>query len=172
MKSRIHILLLVILIVSVMAGCGRQDADRGAVMDAKAASDRSEHAKISAVELTEGKYSEEKLDHTWEGTDSVQIELDGDEIAVKASEPGNGADGTDSDNKFGVNISKGRAVITQAGTYVLSGTLEDGQIVIDADKEDKEVKGAEEDADGSENTDLLAAKGSEKTRQRACKILG
>lgn len=33
---------------------------------------------------------------------------------------------------------------------------------IDADKEDKEVKGAEEDADGSENTDLLAAKGSEK----------
>lgn len=136
MKSRIHILLLVILNVSVMAGCGRQDADRGAVMDAKAASDRSEHAKISAVELTEGKYSEEKLDDTWEGRDSVQIELDGDEIAVKASEPGNGADGTDSDNKLGVNVSKGRAVITQAGTYVLSGTLEDGQIVIDADKED------------------------------------
>lgn len=33
---------------------------------------------------------------------------------------------------------------------------------IDAEKEDREVKGAEEDADGSENTDLLAVKGSEK----------
>ena len=33
---------------------------------------------------------------------------------------------------------------------------------IDAEKEDREVKGAEEDADGSENTDLLTAKGNEK----------
>lgn len=134
LNRRILKLFLAVLIIWGMTGCGQQGADGRTVMDAEAASDRSEHAEVSAVDLTEGKYSEEKLDDAWEEEASVQIQLDEDKITVKASESGNEADGAD--HNPGVDVSKGRAVITQAGTYVLSGTLKDGQIVIDADKEE------------------------------------
>ena len=134
LKRRILRLFLAVLVIWGMTGCGQQETDGRTAMDAEAASDRSEHAKVSAVDLTEGKYSEEKLDGVWEEEASVQIQLNEEKITVKASEPGNEADGADYNP--GVDISEGRAVITQAGTYVLSGTLEDGQIVIDADKEE------------------------------------
>ena len=134
LKRRILRLFLAVLVIWGMTGCGQQETDGRTAMDAEAVSDRSEHAKVSAVDLTEGKYSEEKLDGVWEEEASVQIQLNEEKITVKASEPGNEADGADYNP--GVDISEGRAVITQAGTYVLSGTLEDGQIVIDADKEE------------------------------------
>ncbi len=134
LKRRILKLFLAVLVIWGMTGCGQQEADGRTAMDAEAASDRSEHAKESAVDLTEGKYSDEKLDDAWEEEASVQIQLDEDKITVKASEPGNEADGAD--HNPGVDVSEMRAVITQAGTYILSGTLKDGQIVIDADKEE------------------------------------
>ena len=37
----------------------------------------------------------------------------------------------------GVEISGSNATITKAGTYILSGTLDNGSIIVDADKEDK-----------------------------------
>ncbi len=134
LKRRILRLFLAVMVIWGMTGCGQQETDGRTAMDAEAVSDRSEHAKVSAVDLTEGKYSEEKLDGVWEEEASVQIQLNEEKITVKASEPGNEADGANYNP--GVDISEGRAVITQAGTYVLSGTLEDGQIVIDADKEE------------------------------------
>ncbi len=134
LKRRTLKMFLAVLVIWGMTGCGQQEADGRAVIDAEAASERSEHAEVSAVDLTEGKYSEEKLDDTWEEEASVQIQLNEEKITVKASEPGNEAGGAE--HNPGVDVSEGRAVITQAGTYVLSGTLEDGQIVIDAAKEE------------------------------------
>ena len=37
----------------------------------------------------------------------------------------------------GVEVSGSNATITKAGTYILSGTLDNGSIIVDADKEDK-----------------------------------
>jgi len=110
LNRRILKLFLAVLIILGMTGCGQQGADGRTVMDAEAASDRSEHAEVSAVDLTEGKYSEEKLDDAWEEEASVQIQLDEDQIRVKDSEMENEENGTD--HNPGVDVSKGRAVIT------------------------------------------------------------
>lgn len=49
------------------------------------------------------------------------IQLNGDTVTV---------------NGYGAKVSGGDVTITAAGTYVISGTLNDGQILIDAGKND------------------------------------
>ena len=68
-----------------------------------------------------GDYDKEDLDAVWSESTSTMIQCDGKSISIT----GNGAtaDGT-------------TVKITEAGDYVFSGSLEEGQIQIDADKED------------------------------------
>lgn len=85
----------------------------------------------STVTLTEGKYSDEKLDDSWSEDTAGTLTLNKDSIT--------------SDDKT-VQIDKTTATITEAGTYILTGTLTDGQIIVDA--EDKgDVKLVLNDAD-------------------------
>lgn len=66
-------------------------------------------------------YSSEDLDSTWDAGSATAVTLQGDSIAVT----GGGA------------AAKGSTItITDAGTYVLSGALDNGQIVVDAGKDD------------------------------------
>jgi len=58
-------------------------------------------------------------DDEWDDADVVQIALDGDSASVQS---GSGSDA--------VTISGSTVTITAAGTYELSGTLDDGQIVV------------------------------------------
>ncbi|MFD1953209.1 carbohydrate-binding domain-containing protein [Paenibacillus thailandensis] len=57
----------------------------------------------------------------WSADGSVSIELSGTSAAISGS---------------GAAAADGSVTITEAGTYVLSGTLNDGQIVVDAGEED------------------------------------
>lgn len=66
-------------------------------------------------------YVAEDLDDSWDADSAVSIVCDGDQIKVAGE--GASADGST------VTISK-------AGTYVVSGTLSDGQILVDAGKDD------------------------------------
>lgn len=61
-------------------------------------------------------------DYTWDNSQVIQISLNGNSIAV------NGA---------GATVSGSKVTISSAGTYVISGSLTDGQIVVNTD--DKEV---------------------------------
>lgn len=129
-KKKIVSMWAAVLLAAGMTGCGQNGEIKDGSIEAEAASDSQEHASECSVTLTEGKYSEEKLDDSWEEESSVQIELNEDKITVKTPETEQEADDT------GVEILENQAVITQAGTYLLSGTLKNGQIVIDADKEE------------------------------------
>lgn len=66
-------------------------------------------------------YTEEDIDATWEEASTTQITLDGTSISV---------DGT------GADVSGNTVTINTAGTYVLSGELTDGQVIVSAEKED------------------------------------
>lgn len=55
-------------------------------------------------------------DYTWDAATAVQILLNGDSITTSGA---------------GVTVSGRSATITAAGSYVLSGTLSDGQIIVD-----------------------------------------
>jgi hypothetical protein len=63
---------------------------------------------------------DDPADYVWDSADVIPIALNGDSISV------------DSDN---VTVEGGRATITAAGTYSLSGSLSDGQIVVDTEDE-------------------------------------
>ena len=69
-------------------------------------------------------YSEEDGDATWDRDSATLIVCNGSGAAISGSGAAN------------VSVSGRVLTVTAAGTYVLSGTLDNGQIVIDASKED------------------------------------
>jgi hypothetical protein len=93
---------------------------------AAAASTPSPAAAQSAVQnpgdyLTEYEYNPEDLDSAWNESGAAAIALNGDSAVVSGE---------------GAAFAEGLLTISQAGTYVLSGTLTDGQILIDTGKND------------------------------------
>ena len=73
------------------------------------------HATINAVALSAGKYSDEKLDASW-SNDSPTIVLSDSGSTVSGS---------------GATVSGSTVTITKAGTYLLSGAISDGQIIVE-----------------------------------------
>ena len=67
-------------------------------------------------------FTNRDLDASYSESDSIAIVLNGNSISCDSSS---------------VSVSGSTVTISKEGTYVLSGTLEDGSIVVDADKTDK-----------------------------------
>ena len=94
----------------------------------------SQTAAVSSTDTTEeittgtsgdtssSDHSDFELDDNYDADSAATITLDGD---------------TASSNGTGVSIADGVVTITKAGTYLISGTLDDGQIVVNADKTEK-----------------------------------
>ena len=122
MKYKKVVVLLAVAALGI-AGCekGTGTASTKSTSTEEVTLSSSGHATVSTVDLTEGKYSEEKLDDSWDEKSAVKIKLDGDTVTA------------DDEN---VEVDGSKVTITGAGTYVLSGTLNDGQIVVDSDDKD------------------------------------
>jgi hypothetical protein len=75
-----------------------------------------------AEALAENKESHESLeDYSWTSSEEVKITLNGNSISVSGS---------------GATASGSKVKITSGGVYNISGTLDDGQIVVETDDED------------------------------------
>ena len=122
MKYKKVVVLLAVATLGI-AGCGKGNDTAGtkSTSTETVTLSSSGHATVSTVNLTEGKYSEEKLDASWDEKSAVKITLNGDSVTA--------------DDK-NVEVDGRKVTITGAGTYVLSGTLSDGQIVVDSDDKD------------------------------------
>ncbi|MCM3784820.1 carbohydrate-binding domain-containing protein [Neobacillus mesonae] len=114
-------LSVVFLCAALMAACSNNAA--GTDTSTAATSTDSEAA---AVELASFKmddlitFDEDDRSTEWSTEDAVTIELNGTSAQI------NGA---------GAEAADGSVTITEPGTYVLSGTLNDGQIVVDTEEE-------------------------------------
>lgn len=97
----------------VFSGCGAQ-ASQGA-------SSRTDAAQASSME-TAGLFSDRDLAGTYDESEAVAIQLNGDSASC------------DSDS---VSIDGSTVTITAEGIYLLSGTLADGQIIVNASDADK-----------------------------------
>ncbi len=110
-------IIIGMLLLSSIVGCGTQTS---------ADSNDSTSELVSSVvssgvaEITV-EYSTEDMDSSWDASSANMITLDGDSITV---------------NGDGAAASGSVLTITSAGTYVLQGTLNDGQIIVNAGKDD------------------------------------
>ena len=116
MKKRMLSLLLVLMLL--MTGCTK---DSSSTKDESGESNVATEKSVTAVDEAD-MFSERDLDATYDESKSVLIELNGDSASC------------DSD---AVRISGTTVTITDEGTFILSGTLNDGMIVVNADEKDK-----------------------------------
>ncbi len=107
-------------------GCTAQGADEGSTAASsaltEAATDGAATGSAASVIDASELFSDRDLEGTYDEDGAVAIEL-----------TGNGAS-CDSD---AVEIEGSRITITQKGVYILTGTLADGQVVVDAGDSDK-----------------------------------
>jgi hypothetical protein len=115
-RAKMYVFSVLLLAVALaLPACGADSSAGGA-------SAARENAPAGTDEPDSGyAYAEEDMDDTWDERTATSIALTGDGAAVT----GEGA-------RFTGNI----LTIDAAGTYVLSGELTDGQIRVDAGKED------------------------------------
>lgn len=118
-QALIHLILCAAI---ALTGCasGNQEATLATVIAAETAPAAAPEKVTTQTE--EAVFSDRDLDASYSEAECIPIALNGNEILCDSS---------------AVEISGATATIQKAGTYLLSGTLEDGSIVIDADKTDK-----------------------------------
>ncbi|MGC4020004.1 MAG: carbohydrate-binding domain-containing protein [Muricomes sp.] len=118
--------ILSLAIISGLSGCqssagtaasevSGQTAGAG---ETKTVSQQDESGEITPVEIT---YDENDKNEAWSEEGSTLITCSGTSVSVQGA---------------GVSESEGTVTITAAGTYIISGTLSDGRIIIDAGSED------------------------------------
>lgn len=123
-KIKICAILMAIMMMSIsIVACGTANTVTESVVietesDNETPTTEAEETTTTSSDFT---YASEDIDASYDEASATKIVLDGESISVD----GDGATVTDNI----VTISKG-------GTYVLSGTLSDGQIIVSADKQD------------------------------------
>lgn len=107
-------------------GAGQSDggasADNAGASNGAVKTDAAEPAPDAAETLEAFAFSNRDLSGEWDPSGAVRVSLDGASVSA------------DSD---AVSVSGAVATISAAGTYLLSGSLDDGSIIVDADKADK-----------------------------------
>lgn len=121
MKKKIgSSLLILILAISGLTACG----SNGTLVNqqTQAANENVETIVASDIIDPNNQFSERDLESGYDENSSIKIQLNG-----KSSET----------NSEAVKIQGGTITIQDEGTYVFSGSLDDGQIIVEAEKTDK-----------------------------------
>ncbi|GHU44684.1 hypothetical protein FACS1894111_12330 [Clostridia bacterium] len=123
MKKTTTLLLTALLLVSI-AGCGNNATTNDSAKNTTDSSSTSKSSKSSTTstttEVTPISISAEDSDSSWDENTATKIVL-GESISVD----GNGA-----------SVASNVVTITTTGTYVVSGSISDGQILVNATKDD------------------------------------
>ncbi len=104
-----------------LSGCGVQASEAASTATEETVSQGVTADAVSAVD-TDGLFSDRDLAGTYDESEAVAITLEGDSAVC------------DSD---GVTVEGSRVTIGVEGVYLISGTLADGQIVVNAGETDK-----------------------------------
>lgn len=119
-KKAASILLIAVLLLSLSTGCSTTADSTGSISSASA--DTTSLILNSEVNPEDLSFSSKDLDGSWDDSTAVHVTL---------------ADGNITADGSGATADRSVLTITKAGTYVLTGTLSDGQIVVNASKDDK-----------------------------------
>ena len=125
--KKIAILVLPLALAMVLSGCGitKTLSSESSVVDSTTTSDDDSSSQtvsnISSVSTSE-MFTDRDMEIGYDEDTSAFITLSGDSISCQSN---------------AVQISGSVATITEEGTYILSGSLEDGTIIVDAEDTDK-----------------------------------
>ena len=112
---------IVLCALLALSGCGTQTSSEGSTAPEPSASEEAAAATVSTTD-TASQFSDRGLEGTYDESAAIAIQLNGDSAVC------------DSD---AVTIEGGQIIIGAEGVYLLSGTLTDGQIVVNAGETDK-----------------------------------
>lgn len=117
MKKRLFVLLLA---AGMLVGCSRQPGKEPAITPQKT----ELSASVPAAEPMDTKelFSDRDYEGTYDAAEAIRITLNGSTAACSDS---------------AVKIADSTVTITDGGIYLLSGTLDNGMIIVDADKAHK-----------------------------------
>ncbi len=124
MKER-KILALLLAALLFTTGCGASgSAASGSDSESTGTSDNMDASETvtTTVVDTSDMFTDRDIDWSYDEEDCAHIELEGDSASV---------------DKNAVEISGSTVTITDEGTYILSGTLDDGMVIVDAGDSDK-----------------------------------
>lgn len=131
-KSIIVFLLTALIALSSLTGCTAsttEPSSNGSTTPTQQNTSAPTPSAVSTANSTTqttsanpaGSYSSEDSDSSWDASKATSITLNQSSIEVDGS---------------GASANGSIVTITNAGTYVLSGTLDDGQVIVDANKND------------------------------------
>lgn len=119
MRRKKSLLALILAAMLLMTGCGEKDSSQED--ESNDISIENESNVTTTIEETD-MFTDRDQDATYDESKSALIELKGDSAIC------------DSD---AVSISGSTVTILDEGTYIFSGTLDDGMIIVNADEKDK-----------------------------------
>ncbi len=123
MKKRISTLSVLLLSLALVpSGCGSASVAESTETESTSAEGSSTSAEAVTLLDTDELFSDRDYEVGYDESESVLITLNGDSASC------------DSDS---VTISGSTVTITDEGPYILSGTLTDGMIIVDAEDSDK-----------------------------------
>lgn len=120
MKRNPLSIALCLLCMLAFSGCAGESAGGGAASPAQSESGAAQES-AAAID-TSALFSDRDLDGSYDESTAVAIQLNGDSAVCDSN---------------AVSIDGTRITLTGEGVYLLSGTLTDGQIVVDAGENDK-----------------------------------
>ena len=121
-KMKLCAILTTIMMTSIsIVACGTSKATTESVITETENETTTTEAENATTTSSDFAYTSEDIDASYDEASATKIALDGDSIRV---------DGT------GATVIDSTVTISEAGTYIISGTLSDGKIIVSADKED------------------------------------
>lgn len=122
MRGNKNLLALLCVFTLALTGCGNNSSTNEKESKSNTNDATSNGEIVSAIINEEEMFTERDFKTEYDTSKSVSVELKGDSVSCKSD---------------AVKIKKNTITLSEEGTYIFSGTLDNGMIVVDAEESDK-----------------------------------
>jgi len=122
MRGKKQLLSLLCVFVMTLTGCGNNSSTKDNNVENNSNDTTSNEKIVSTIINEDEMFTDRDFKTDYDTSKSVSIDLKGDSVSCKSD---------------AVKIKKNTITLSEEGTYIFSGTLDNGMIVVDAEESDK-----------------------------------